>query len=70
MLNILGEGTRRALGIVVDTSLPTARVVRELKQIKSVRGLPKRIRIENGPEMLADVFTQWCDDNRIEPVYI
>ena len=61
---------REALGVVPDTSLPAARVVRELKQIGSVRGLPQRIRIDNGPEMLAQVFTNWCEDNGIELAYI
>ena len=70
VLNILDEGTREALGIVVDTSLPAARLLRELKQIQSVRGLPKRIRLDNGPEMLAEVFTDWCDENNIELAYI
>ena len=56
-LNIIDEGTREALGVVPDTSLPAARVVRELEQIGSVRGLPQRIRIDNGSEMLGRVFT-------------
>lgn len=33
-LNILDEGVREALNIVVDTSLPAARVVRTLERIK------------------------------------
>ena len=70
VLNVIDEGTREALEIVADTSLPAARVVRELEQIASVRGLPKRIRLDNGPEMLAQVFTDWCEDNGIELVYI
>ena len=70
VLNLIDEGTREALEIVVDTSLPAARVVRELEQIKSVRGKPKRIRVDNGPEMLAQVFTDWCEDNHVELVYI
>jgi len=36
----------------------------------SVRGLPGRIRIDNGPEMLAQVVTDWCEDNGIELAYI
>jgi putative transposase len=70
VLNVIDEGTREALEIVVDTSLPAARVVRELEQIKSVRGKPRRIRVDNGPEMLAQVFTDWCEDNHVELVYI
>ena len=70
VLNLIDEGTREALEIVADTSLPAARVVRELEQIKSVRGKPKRIRVDNGPEMLAQAFTDWCKGNHVELVYI
>ena len=70
VLNVIDEGTREALEIVVDTSLPAARVVRELEQIKSVRGKPRRMRVDNGPEMLAQVFTDWCEENHVELVYI
>ena len=47
VLNVIDESTREALEIVADASLPAARVVRELEQIASVRGLPKRIRLDN-----------------------
>ncbi|WP_300647342.1 transposase family protein [Paenalcaligenes sp.] len=58
VLNILDEGVREALDIVVDTSLPAARVVRVLEQLKAARGLPKMIRVDNGSEMTALLFTQ------------
>jgi len=70
MLNIIDEGTHEALGIVVLTSLPAVRVARELEQIKSVRGVPQRIRMDDGAEMLAQVFIDWCDANGIELMYI
>lgn len=70
MLNIINEGVLEALDIVVDTSIPVDRVVRSLEQLHCTRGPPKRIRIDNGPEMLATVFTEWCRDHAIELVYI
>ena len=69
-LNILDEGVREALNIVVDTSLPAARVVRTLERIKQGRGVPKIIRVDNGPEMTAQVFVDWCADNDIDIAYI
>lgn len=70
VLNIMDEGVREALDIVVDTSIPAARVVRSSEQLRCTRGLPRRIRIDNGPEMLAGVFTGWCRDHAIELDYI
>lgn len=41
VLNILAEGVREALNIVVDTSLPAARVVRSLDQLKAEKAFSK-----------------------------
>ena len=59
-LNILDEGVREALAIEIDTSLPAERVVRTLQQLAAWRGLPKAIRLDNGPELTAQRFTTWC----------
>jgi putative transposase len=65
-LNILDEGVREALAIEIDTSLPAVRVVRTLQQLAAWRGLPKAIRLDNGPELTAQYFTDWCADQGIE----
>ena len=44
-LNILDEGVREALEIVVDTSIPSGRVVRTMEQLRVFRGLPKAMRL-------------------------
>ncbi|WP_240464898.1 IS3 family transposase, partial [Paraferrimonas sp. SM1919] len=70
-LNVIDEGTRECLAIEVDTSLPAARVVRVLEQLAEERGaLPKQIRLDNGPELIADVMVQWCEQHDIELAYI
>jgi putative transposase len=69
-LNILDEGVREALAIEVDTSLPAERVIRVLEQITAWRGLPQAIRLDNGPELLADRFVTWCAERTIELRYI
>ncbi len=69
-LNVLDEGVREALAIEVDTSLPAARVVRVLDQIKSWRGTPEAIRCDNGPELLSEAFRSWCEENEVEIRYI
>jgi len=70
VLNIIDEGVREALDIVVDTSITAPRVVRSLEQLKSQRGLPLAIRVDNGPEMTANVFADWCRENDVRIDYI
>ena len=70
VLNIIDEGIREALDIVIDTSLPAARVVRTLEQLKAERGIPKMIRVDNGSEMTSFTFTQWCEENDMTICYI
>lgn len=69
-LNVLDEGVRELLAVEVDTSLPGARVVRVLDQIKSWRGTPEAIRCDNGPELLSEAFRGWCEENDVEILYI
>ena len=68
--NVLDEGVREALDIVMDTSIPATRVVRTLDDLVSWRGAPEAIRCDNGPEFLAEVFVAWCERHRIELRYI
>lgn len=69
-LNILDEGVREALEIVVDTSIPGGRVVRTLDRLVEWRGRPDAIRVDNGPEYLSQIFADWCRDNRVTLNYI
>lgn len=69
-LNILDESVREGLTIEVDTSLPAERVVRVLEQVVAWRGRPQAIRLDNGPELIADRFMAWCEDRGIELRYI
>lgn len=69
-LNVIDEGTRECLAIEVDTSLPASRLIRVLDRLKLERSLPKQIRLDNGPELLAGEFVDWCDDHEIDLAYI
>lgn len=69
-LNILDEGVREALVIEIDTSLPAQRVVRALQQLEAWRGLPKAIRLDNGPELTSQHLADWCESKDIELRFI
>ena len=59
-LTIIDEGNREALDIVVAASLPSLRVTRVLDALAVVHGAPQAIRVDNGPEFLAQLFVEWC----------
>ena len=65
-LNVLDEGVREGLAIEIDTSLPAERVIRVLEQVVSWRGQPQAIRLDNGPEFIADRFVTWCAERAIQ----
>jgi len=59
-LNIVDDLTREALAIEVDTSLGGARVVRVLDRLSALRGLPKVIVCDNGPEFTGRALDEWA----------
>ena len=67
--NILDEYNREALRIEVDTSLPAARVVRVLNELIELRGKPRRLRLDNGPELVSQALAQWAKDNEVELMF-
>jgi putative transposase len=60
LLNVLDDFNREGLGIEVDVSLPSERVIRTLDQIIKWRGCPKEIRVDNGPEYISGKLIAWA----------
>lgn len=70
LLNIIDDFNREVLTIEADTSLPTARVIRSLNELKVNRGLPKMIRVDNGPEFISTKLDIWCKENKVQLIFI
>lgn len=68
--NVMDDFNRQVLAVEVDTSLSSSRVIRSLDQLKQMHGVPKLIRVDNGPEFRASQFTQWAESNGVQVVYI
>jgi len=68
--NVLDDYNREGLAIDVDLSLPSARVIRSLEQIIEWRGKPSAIRLDNGPEYIAQALIDWANEKRITLMYI
>ena len=60
LFNVIDDFNREGLGIEVDFSLPSERVVRSLDQIIEWRGKPDAIRCDNGPEYISAVTLAWA----------
>jgi putative transposase len=65
LLNIIDDFNRQVLWIETDHGLPALRVIRVLEQLQESRGLPKMIRVDNGPELISDRLANWCHDKNI-----
>ena len=70
VLGVMDQCSRECLTLVVDTSLPGARVVRELDRLVGQRGKPHCIISDNGTELTSRAVLQWADQHDIEWHYI
>ena len=70
LFNVIDDFNREALGIEIDFSLPSERVIRELKQIISWRGKPEVIRCDNGSEYISAAIQAWAQEWGIRLEYI
>lgn len=53
--NVIDDHNREVLGIKASISLPAQRVVEFLDDVAAIRGYPKQIRLDNGPENIAKI---------------
>jgi putative transposase len=69
-LNVIDDHNREVLAIEIDYSLPAQRVIRVLDQIAEERGLPKEIRVDNGPEFISSRLAFWATENGVRLEHI
>jgi putative transposase len=70
VLNIIDEYSREALTVHADYSMPSSSVITQMKILEEQRGLPSRIRVDNGTEFTSFEFTEWCKSKNIEITFI
>ena len=69
-LNVNDEGKRECLWIEVASSIPSLRIINVLGQLNPNYGHPKALRVDNGAELTATAFTEWCELRRNpQPIY-
>lgn len=69
-LTVLDEWTRESPVIEVGRSIKSRDVIGVLEYLFSVRGVPKFIRSDNGPEFIANAIKQWLSESCVETLYI
>jgi putative transposase len=67
---VVDDFTRECLTLVVDNSLPSLRVVRELDAIVAVCGRPAMIVSDNGTELTSRAILRWSQEKQVEWHYI
>ena len=70
LLNVIDEFTREALAIHVDHSIDADKVVNTVEAIAAITGAPGHLRMDNGPELVADALRDWCQLSRTATAYI
>lgn len=69
-LPIADEYTRECLALEVDWSLTAKDVIEVLAYLVELRGAPRYIRSDNGPEFVAQAIRDWLKAAGVETLYI
>jgi putative transposase len=69
-LAIVDDCSKESVGLEADTSIPGAYVTRVLDRIRTERGLPRAIRMDNGPEFTGKAMALWAATNGVELRFI
>lgn len=70
VLNIIDDFNREALWVNAQYSYPSEFVVRALEDLEIEIGLPKKIRVDNGPEFISHTLQEYCKNKEITLEYI
>lgn len=69
-LSIVDEYTRECLALKVDRSITSEDVIDTLAELFAMRGVPKCIRSDNGPEFIARAIQRWLAQVEVQTLYI
>jgi transposase InsO family protein len=70
LLPVVDEFTRECLAIEVERHFTARDVVATLKYLFELRGAPRFVRSDNGPEFIADAVKAWLKDSGCGMLYI
>jgi putative transposase len=68
--NVIDDFNREALAVEIDTSITGRRLIRVFDHLRTWRGLPRILRVDNGPEFLSAEFVAWAEEAGMTIRYI
>jgi transposase InsO family protein len=69
-LSIVDEFTRESLALKVDRSITSEDLIDTLAELFAMRGVPRYIRSDNGPEFTAETVQKWLKQIDVNTLYI
>lgn len=70
VLNIVDDFSRVCVGQLVDSSISGWRMARFLDDLSEIRGLPRKIVLDNGPEMTSKAMFAWSQNTGVKLHFI
>jgi len=69
-LSVVDEYTRECLALKVDRGITSENVIDTLSELFAMRGVPRHIRSDNGPEFIAQTLRRWLKQVGVGTLYI
>ena len=69
-LGLVDEYTRECLALKVDRNITSEDLIDTLAELFAMRGVPKCIRSDNGPELTARELQRWLQQVDVQALYI
>ena len=70
VLNVIDDFNREALWVKAEYSYPSEFVVRALENLEVERGLPTKLRVDNGPEFISKNLALFCESKGVQLEFI
>ena len=70
IINVVDECSRKDLWVEAAHSITAGKLIETLDRIGEMRGWPRYIRCDNGPEFISYMLKQWAEEKNIEIKFI
>jgi putative transposase len=68
--NVIDDFNRDGLRVEIDIRLSGSRIVRATEELAEMRGAPRRLRLEIGPEFISQALSKWAERRGVQLQFI